>query len=46
MLNAAAAFLVAKKVETLKEGIVLAGQILDDGRARLALERLVAATNA
>jgi hypothetical protein len=32
MLNAAAAFLVADKVETLREGVELAGAVLDDGR--------------
>jgi anthranilate phosphoribosyltransferase len=45
-LNAAAAFLIADKVETLRDGVDLAGAILDDGRARTALERLVAASNA
>jgi len=45
MLNAAAAFLVADKVETLREGVELAGTVLDDGRARAALAGLVAATN-
>jgi hypothetical protein len=33
LLNAAAAFLVADKVETLREGVELAGAVLDDGRA-------------
>ena len=42
LLNAAAAFLVGDKVETLREGVDLAGQVIDDGRARTALERLVA----
>jgi anthranilate phosphoribosyltransferase len=45
MLNAAAAFLVADKVETLREGLELAGAVLDDGRAKTALAGLVAATN-
>jgi anthranilate phosphoribosyltransferase len=44
-LNAAAAFLVADRVETLREGIDLAFTVIDDGRARDALARLVAATN-
>ncbi len=44
LLNAAAAFLVAEKVETLKEGITLAAEVIDDGRARRALDTLVAAT--
>jgi anthranilate phosphoribosyltransferase len=45
MLNAAAAFLVADKVETLREGVDLAAAVLDDGRAQAALAGLVAATN-
>jgi len=44
-LNAAAAFLVADRVETLREGIDLAFAVIDDGRAREALAKLVAATN-
>ncbi|ACG78171.1 anthranilate phosphoribosyltransferase [Phenylobacterium zucineum HLK1] len=43
-LNAAAAFLVADKVETLREGVELAGRVLDEGRAQAALERLVEIT--
>ena len=38
--NAAAAFLVAERVETLTDGVELACQVLDDGRALLALNRL------
>jgi anthranilate phosphoribosyltransferase len=45
-LNAAAAFLVADKVETLAEGVALAQQAIDDGRARAALDRLIEATQA
>ncbi len=43
-LNAAAAFLVGERVETLREGVELAGQVIDDGRARGALDKLVAAS--
>jgi anthranilate phosphoribosyltransferase len=46
LLNAAAAFLVADKVETLREGVDLAAAVIDDGRAAAALERLVAVTTA
>jgi len=46
LINAAAAFLVADKVETLREGVDLAGQVIDDGRAAGALQRLVAITAA
>lgn len=45
-LNAAAAFLVSEIVETLREGVELAGAILDDGRAQRALDKLVEATAA
>jgi anthranilate phosphoribosyltransferase len=41
LLNAAAAFLVADKVETLSEGIALGGEVIDDGRAATALAKLV-----
>ena len=44
-LNAAAAFLVADKVETLSEGVALAGQVIDDGRALSALDRLCEITH-
>jgi anthranilate phosphoribosyltransferase len=46
LLNAAAAFLVAERVETLEEGIAVAAQAIDDGRARAALDALVRITNA
>jgi len=45
LLNAAAAFLVGEKVETLRDGVELAGQVIDDGRARAVLDRLAAITN-
>jgi len=44
LMNAAAAFLVAEKVETLAEGVALGAASLDQGKAAGALERLVAAT--
>lgn len=44
LLNAAAAFLVADKVETLRDGIALASDVIDTGRARTALNKLIAAT--
>ena len=46
LLNAAAAFLVAEKVETLRDGVDLAGQVIDSGRAQAALDRLVEITAA
>lgn len=45
LLNAAAALIVADKVQTLAEGAALAAAVIDDGRASTALAELVAATN-
>jgi anthranilate phosphoribosyltransferase len=45
LLNTAAAFLVADRVETLREGVELAGEVIDDGRALTALDGLVAISN-
>ena len=42
LINAAAAFLVADRVETLREGVELAGQVLDEGKAAQALARFAA----
>ena len=44
-LNAAAAFLVADRVEILRDGVDLAGRIIESGQARTALERLCEITN-
>jgi len=41
LLNAAAAFLVGDKVETLRDGADLARTVIDDGRAQAALDKLV-----
>lgn len=46
LLNAAAAFVVGEKVGNLSDGVALAAQVVDDGRAKLALDRLVAITSA
>ena len=46
LLNAAAAFLVADRVETLREGVDLAKTAIDCGAAARALEALIAITNA
>ncbi|HEY4030760.1 MAG TPA: anthranilate phosphoribosyltransferase [Caulobacteraceae bacterium] len=45
LLNAAAALLVAERVETLREGAQLAAQAIDDGRAQAALDALAAASH-
>jgi anthranilate phosphoribosyltransferase len=46
LLNAAAAFLVADRVETLREGIELGEAVIDDGCAHKALDTLIATTKA
>ena len=46
LMNAAAAFIVAGRADTLKLGVDLAAREIDTGRARQALDRLVAASNA
>ena len=46
LLNAAAAFLVGEADETLREGVELAGAVVDDGRALTALDQLITITNA
>ena len=45
-MNAAAAFLVADRVETLREGIALAAEAIDNGAAERALAGLIEATRA
>ena len=44
LLNAAAAFLVGDKVETLREGIALAADVIDSGKAKNALAILIQTT--
>ena len=46
LLNAAAAFLVGDKVETLREGVELAARVIDDGSAMTALNKLAQITSA
>lgn len=46
LLNAAAAFIVAGKAETLKDGVVLGAETIDSGKAEAGLEKLVAASQA
>ena len=46
LINTAAALLIFDRVETLREGVELAGQVIDDGRAQDALDKLIAATQA
>ena len=46
ILNSAAALVVAGRANNLKEGAALAAQSIDEGKARAALARLVAVSNA
>ena len=45
LLNAAAAFLVAEKVDTLREGVDMAADAIDTGAAAAALDTLIAVTH-
>jgi anthranilate phosphoribosyltransferase len=45
LLNAGAALLVADKVASIEDGIALAREVIDSGKARQTLARLVAASN-
>ncbi|HZK99924.1 MAG TPA: anthranilate phosphoribosyltransferase [Caulobacteraceae bacterium] len=46
LLNAAAAFLIGERVETLRDGVAMAAAAIDSGAAATALRRLIAATAA
>ena len=46
LLNAAAAFLIGERVETLRDGVAMAAGAIDSGAAATALRRLIAATAA
>ncbi|GLQ57799.1 anthranilate phosphoribosyltransferase [Devosia nitrariae] len=45
LLNSAAAFVVADKVADLKSGASLAAEMIDSGKAKATLDRLVAVSN-
>jgi anthranilate phosphoribosyltransferase len=45
VLNAAAALMVADRASDLKEGAAMASASIDEGRARAALEKLIALSN-
>lgn len=46
LLNAAASFIIADKANDLKEGVQIAEESIDSGKANLMLEQLIAASNA
>jgi anthranilate phosphoribosyltransferase len=45
LLNAAAAFIVADRAESLQQGVALAAAEIDSGRAKATLEKLISITN-
>ncbi len=45
LLNAAAALLVADKVDTIEDGVAMAAEAIDSGKAKTTLARLVAVSN-
>jgi len=45
LLNAAAAFIIAGKAETLKQGVEIAKQSIDQGKAKEKLEQLIKVSN-
>jgi len=45
MLNAAASFIVAGKADDLKAGVAMAGELIDSGKTKETLEKLVAVSN-
>ncbi|WP_407648138.1 anthranilate phosphoribosyltransferase [Devosia rhodophyticola] len=45
LLNSAASFIVAERADDLKSGAALAAEMIDSGKARQTLERLVAISN-
>jgi anthranilate phosphoribosyltransferase len=45
LLNTAAAFLVENKVKNLQEGVQLAAELIDSGKAMQKLEELIDCSN-
>ena len=45
LANAAASLVIAGKVETIRDGMMLAAQSLDSGATALALDKLIAVSN-
>jgi anthranilate phosphoribosyltransferase len=46
LINAGAALVIADKAENLKDGVALAAQAIDSGKAKATLDTLIAASNA
>ena len=45
LLNAGAALYIGGRADTMKDGVALAGELIDSGKAAAVLERLVAVSN-
>ena len=45
LLNAGAALYIGGKADTMKDGVALAAELIDSGKAAAVLERLVAVSN-
>lgn len=41
LLNAAAAFIICDKVETLREGVALGAELIDNGKSKATLKKLI-----
>ena len=41
LLNAGAALYIGGKAETMRDGVVLAGELIDSGKARAVLDTLI-----
>ena len=46
LLNAGAALYIGGKAESMKEGIALAGELIDSGKARKTLDDVIRISNA
>ena len=45
LLNAGAALYIGGRADTMRDGVALAGELIDSGRALETLEKLIAASN-
>jgi anthranilate phosphoribosyltransferase len=45
LLNAGAALIIAGRADNLREGVAMAADVIDRGKAAAVLDRLVAETN-
>ena len=45
LLNAGASLYIGGKADTMQDGVALAGELIDSGRALETLEKLIAVSN-